>query len=1145
MLHYAFAVLAVAAAVGAALIVQGSLQNAPHVSLLMCAVLFAAWQGGAGPGLLAIGVSILAFDYFFVSPGHPFTVGVLELLRLMLFAVAALFVVSLSVAQRRTVQSLRSARDDLAEREAKIRRLVDANIIGIFIANCEGDILEANDAFLRTVGYNQEDLVSGRVRWTDLTPPEWRERTARALAEVARTGTIQPYEKEYVRKDGSRVPVLVGAASFDGSERVAFVIDLTERKRAEEALRESEEQWKAVFENNPTMYLIVDAAGTVLSVNPFGAEQLGYSVDELVGRSVLDVFHEADRETARGNVATCVKQFGRSMQWEACKTRKDGSLVWVRETARAMSIKQRPVVLVACEDITERKRAEEELWRSEAYLAEAQRLSHTGTFGWTVSSGELYWPDQTYRIFEYDRTEKPTVELVLQRTHPEDLALTRQTIEGAQQESSFDLEHRLLMLDGRVKYLHVVAKASERDQAGNREFVGAVMDITERKAAEQRLRAAEQELRRTIDTIPALVASGTPDGTAAFFNARWIEEGFSEQDLLSDWSTLVHPEDLPGLTEKRQRSLAGGEPYEVEARLRRIDGEYRWFLIRHLSLRDASGQVVKRYQTATDIEDLKRAGAELRASERRYRYIFQATGVSIWEEDFSRVKAAIDELKAAGVRDLRQYLAEHPEFVRQAISWVRIVDVNDATVGLFGAASKDQLLASLEKVFVPETQEVFAGELIALAEGRTSFEAETVLRTLAGERLTVLFTVRFPAQPDRFDSVLATVIDITQRKRAEVLTEQVMESSPDGVAVVGRDYRYRRVNPIYERLWQIPVDRIVGMPVADLLGTEAFEQTIKPRLDRCFAGEEESYTHWLGSAFGRRYLAVSYSPLRLDSKAVEAALVIVRDLTEHDLAAEALREAQMKLAHVNRVTTMGQLTASIAHEVNQPVAAAVTNAQAGLRWLAAHPPDLYEARGALDRIVRDGNRASEVIGRIRNLVRGGPPRRDQVDVNDTILEVVALTRPEAERHRVVLQTRTRARPAARLWRSYPTAAGDPQSDHERHRSDERMRRGARGAGRLGTRRCRRGAPHSAGFRPGAGPGGSRPPVRGVPHDQARRYRHGAGDQPFDRRGARRPAVGDAERAQRRGLSVHAAVRGRRGVLVAAYTIGLVTMRLTR
>ena len=131
---------------------------------------------------------------------------------------------------------------DVADREGKIWRLVDANIIGIIIADGEGRILEANDAFLRIVGYDREDLVSGRVRWTELSPPEWRERDILTRAELNSTGIVQPFEKEYFRKDGSRVPVLVGAALFKegGDKGLAFVLDLTERKRAEERLRRSE-----------------------------------------------------------------------------------------------------------------------------------------------------------------------------------------------------------------------------------------------------------------------------------------------------------------------------------------------------------------------------------------------------------------------------------------------------------------------------------------------------------------------------------------------------------------------------------------------------------------------------------------------------------------------------------------------------------------------------------------------------------------------------------------------------------------------------------------------------------------------------------------------------------------------------------------
>ena len=147
--------------------------------------------------------------------------------------------VRLFEAEKQRTLALAQANRDLADREAKIRRLVDANIIGIFIWTIDGRVIEANDAFLRMVGYDREDLISDRVHRTDLTPPEWHKRLELMLADLKMTGTAQPYEKEYFRKDGSRVPVLIGAAAFDEKRDrgVAFVLDLTERKRVEEALQ--------------------------------------------------------------------------------------------------------------------------------------------------------------------------------------------------------------------------------------------------------------------------------------------------------------------------------------------------------------------------------------------------------------------------------------------------------------------------------------------------------------------------------------------------------------------------------------------------------------------------------------------------------------------------------------------------------------------------------------------------------------------------------------------------------------------------------------------------------------------------------------------------------------------------------------------
>src|SRR5207237_8927411 len=164
--------------------------------------------------------------------------------------------------------------------------------------------------------------------------------------------------------------------------------------------------------------------------------------------------------------------------------------------------------------------------------------------------------------------------------------------------------------------------------------------------------------------------------------------------------------------------------------------------------------------------------------------------------------------------------------------------------------------------------------LVGLAEGRTSFEAEGVVQDLKGQRLTILFTLTFAPSSARLDSVLVTVMDITERKRAEYLTGHVFDTSPDAIYMVGRDYRYQRVNAAFERRWRMPAERIVGMRVDDLAGTEPFEETYKPNLDRCLAGEEVSFVGWFPTPAGRQYLAATYSPLRPDSKRSDAALAI-------------------------------------------------------------------------------------------------------------------------------------------------------------------------------------------------------------------------------------------------------------------------------
>jgi PAS domain S-box-containing protein len=406
-------------------------------------------------------------------------------------------------------------------------------------------------------------------------------------------------------------------------------------------------------------------------------------------------------------------------------------------------------------------------------------------------------------------------------------------------------------------------------------------EIATRKRAEEALSERASLLDLTHDTVfvrdMADVITYWNRGAAELY-------GWTKEEAVGRVSHQLMQTIFPApLAEISAQVLCTGR-WEGELIHTRRDGTPVTVASRWALQRDASGNPAAVLETNNDITERQRAEEALRESERRYRHIFQTVGVSIWEEDFSQLKAAIDDLKSQGVEDLRQYLAANPQFVHQAISMVKIVDVNDVTVKLFAAESKDELLVSLHKVFVPETQEIFVGEMIAIAEGRTSFEAETVLQTLKGERLTALFTITFPPPPARCDSVLVTVTDITERKRAE----------------------------------------------------------------------------------------------------------------------QVLRHTQVALAHLSRVMTLGALTASIAHEVNQPLAGVVTNGQACLRWLAREAPDVAEARAAVERIVRDGHRASEVIRRIRAFTQKAEPQAAWLDINEVIQEVIALVHGEVRTHRVAL-----------------------------------------------------------------------------------------------------------------------------------------------
>jgi PAS domain S-box-containing protein len=504
-------------------------------------------------------------------------------------------------------------------------------------------------------------------------------------------------------------------------------------------------------------------------------------------------------------------------------------------------------------DVTEHEILTQELRRREAYLAEAQRLSHTGSFGWKPGSGEIVWSDETYRIFEYDPAEKMTFDRIIERVHPDDRALVLETVERASATGvAFDSTHRLLFADGRVKHLHVLARALQ-NACDELEFAGAVVDITQAKRAEEKLRLSERELRTLVEAIPAYVGTNQPDGSVDFISQSWLDyTGFSrEQGLGWGWGSAIHPEDFDRVFVNWRAAVAAGTTVEHELRCRRLDGTYHWFLYRGLPLRDDGGNIVKWYGTLMNIDALKETESALQTREHELLGIIDTIPSMLWST------SPAGEPTHNSQRLLEYVGGSFEDFVNRG--WVSFIHPDDRE----------------------ESSKAFHRAI------------ET------GESYSVIHRVQ----------------------RA------------DG------EYRWHETR---------------GEPLRDPQG---------------------KIIQWYGLSI---------------------------DIDERKRAEDRLRDTSMKLSRASRIATVAELSASIAHELNQPLMAVLGNAQAAKRWLAANPPNLTETNTSIERILRAIRSADETMQHIRALFKRESFEKTEANVPDMIREAVRLVHEDPKKSAVLI-----------------------------------------------------------------------------------------------------------------------------------------------
>ena len=428
--------------------------------------------------------------------------------------------------------------------EARVRRLIDANIMGIFIWHPDGRIVEANEAFLRIVGYDRDDLNSGRLRWTDLTPVEWRDADDRRVTELEATGTAQPYEKEYLRKDGSRVPVLIGAAAFEGTsdQGVAFVLDLTERRRADEAVRESDARMRLILDTALNSVITIDERGVITAWNAQAERMFGWGYDEAVGRSIAELliprrYRSAHHNGLRHFLATGVGPL-LNRRIEITAVRRDGSEFPVELSIVPYRAGEAWFFSGFVRDITERKRSEGALRASELRW---RTMFEKFPVGIVLRDAEQHYMAANpafQQMVGYSEEELRQFS-PLDITHENDLPASERVlaeIEAGIRQSA-EMEKRFRHKNGTAVWA-MVSTFCVPEAGENPAFYPAIIvDITERRQAEQALRELELELARisrltTMGEFAASIAHELRQPlSAAVTNGTTCQHWLSEQTL--------------------------------------------------------------------------------------------------------------------------------------------------------------------------------------------------------------------------------------------------------------------------------------------------------------------------------------------------------------------------------------------------------------------------------------------------------------------------------------------------------------------------------------------------------------------------------------------------------------------------------------
>lgn len=550
------------------------------------------------------------------------------------------------------VSDRKRAQETLRESEERLRRAIAIETVGVIFFKTDGSITDTNDAFLRMSGYSREDAEQGLVRWDKMTPPEWMPHSLRAVEEFETIGRTTPYEKEYIRKDGSRWWALFAATRLNETEGVEFVVDITERKQAENALRqisaELERQLRkfdAIAAAVPDFIYTFDLSGRFTYINQPLLNLLQKTSAQAVGKNFFDLDYPIDLATRLQNQIQQVIETRQPLKDETPYTSAFGTRAYEYIFVPLLSVNGAvEAVAGVTRDITDRKQAEADLHEAHVQLESALAAGAIYTWRWKIPDDLVIVNAAFAHLFGVDPEVAATglpIKLFVQAMHEEDrprvVAAINQAVKTGEE---YAAEYRVYTAAGEERWLAARGRVEYAPDGRPIAFPGALADITDRKRIEASLRASEQRFRDMADNAPMMVWVTDPTGYCTYLSRSWYDfSGQTEATGLEfGWLDATHPDDRESSKTIFLAANARQEAFQLEYRLRRKDGEYRTCIDAARPWFGANGEFKGYIGSVIDIDDRKLAEAALRRSEERYRTLFESI-----DEGFCVIEMLFDE----------------------------------------------------------------------------------------------------------------------------------------------------------------------------------------------------------------------------------------------------------------------------------------------------------------------------------------------------------------------------------------------------------------------------------------------------------------------------------------------------------------------